>query len=271
MMKKSIFLLFVGVVLAACGSGSARAKRPNSDNAASVQVVEPVQYTYRVRKVYPHATDAYTQGLQYVDGTLWEGTGQNGASRITKTDLATGRTTEFARLPRTDFGEGITLLNDKIYQLTWQSNKAYVYEAATGRELQTFRYAGEGWGLTTDGTNLYMTDGSEKIHTIAPADFKRTGRITVTYRGEPMQLLNELEWIDGRIWANVYTTDYVLIIHPETGVVEGIIDFTGLLPESDRTPATDVLNGIAHDSATGRIFVTGKNWPKLFEIEIIPK
>ncbi len=270
MMKHSIFLLLIGAVLAACGSGAARAKRPVTD-AAAARIVEPVEYTYRVRAVYPHATDAYTQGLQFADGLLWEGTGQNGASRITKTDLATGRTTEVARLPRTDFGEGITLLDGNIYQLTWQSNKAYLYDAATGKELGTLRYAGEGWGLTTDGTKLYMTDGSEKIHTVDPATFKRTGRITVTYRGEPMQLLNELEWIDGRIWANVYTTDYVLIIHPETGIVEGIVDFAGLLPESDRTPATDVLNGIAHDTATGRTFVTGKNWPKLFEIEILPK
>lgn len=271
MMKRSIFLLLAGAVLTACGAGSARAKRPAADSAAAAQAVEPIQYTYRIRAVYPHATDAYTQGLQYADGLLWEGTGQNGASRITKTDLATGRTTEVARLPRTDFGEGITLLDGKIYQLTWLSNKACVYDVATGRELQTFRYAGEGWGLTTDGTNLYMTDGSEKLFTIEPKTFKRTGRVTVTYRGEPMPLLNELEWIDGRIWANVYTTDFVAIIHPETGVVEGIVDFAGLLPESDRTPATDVLNGIAHDPATGRTFVTGKNWPKLFEIEIIPK
>ena len=127
MMKHSIFLLLIGAVLAACGSGAARAKRPVTD-AAAARIVEPVEYTYRVRAVYPHATDAYTQGLQFADGLLWEGTGQNGASRITKTDLATGRTTEVARLPRTDFGEGITLLDGNIYQLTWQSNKAYLYD-----------------------------------------------------------------------------------------------------------------------------------------------
>ena len=270
---KNIPLLLFCLLLAACGSGSARAKRPAADRSASASAsaVEPIAYTYRIRAVHPHAADAYTQGLQYADGLLWEGTGQNGASRITKTDLATGRTTVVATLPRTDFGEGITLLDGKLYQLTWQSNKAYVYDASTGQELRTFRYAGEGWGLTTDGKQLYLTDGSEKIFTLDPETFKRTNRLTVTWRGEPVQLLNELEWIDGRIWANVYTTDSVLIIHPETGVVEGIIDFAGLLPESDRTPATDVLNGIAHDPATGRIFVTGKNWPKLFEIEIIPK
>ncbi|MDE5852126.1 MAG: glutaminyl-peptide cyclotransferase, partial [Alistipes sp.] len=150
-------------------------------------------------------------------------------------------------------------------------NKAYVYDAATGRETATFRYTGEGWGLTTDGEKLYMSDGSENIRIVDPVDFRRTGSITVTLRGEPVRLLNELEWIDGHIWANVYTTDYLLVIDPATGIVEGIVDLTGLLPDSDRTPDTDVLNGIARDAATGRIFVTGKNWPKLFEIEIVTK
>ncbi len=265
-MKYGLLLSLVAALLAACGSGTARAKRPVPD-----RTVEPVAYTYRVKAVYPHATDAYTQGLQFADGLLWEGTGQNGASQLTKTDLATGRTTVVARLPRTDFGEGITLLDGKVYQLTWQSNKAYVYDAATGRELGTFRYAGEGWGLTTDGSKLYMSDGSENIHIVDPSNFRRTGRITATLRGEPVRLLNELEWIDGRIWANVYTTDYILVIDPATGIVEGIVDLTGLLPDTDRTPDTDVLNGIARDAATGRIFVTGKNWPKLFEIEITSK
>ena len=263
-MKYRLLLSLVAASLVACGSGTVRTKRPAAD-----RTVEPAAYTYRIKAVYPHATDAYTQGLQFVDGLLWEGTGLNGASRLTKTDLETSRTTVIARLPRADFGEGITLLNGKIYQLTWQSNKAYVYDAATGRETATFRYTGEGWGLTTDGEKLYMSDGSENIRIVDPVDFRRTGSITVTLRGEPVRLLNELEWIDGRIWANVYTTDYLLVIDPATGIVEGIVDLTGLLPDSDRTPDTDVLNGIARDAATGRIFVTGKNWPKLFEIEIV--
>ena len=268
-MKRTILFGLLGLLLAACGSGTAGAKRPAGDAAAVQAAVEPTIYTYRVVNTYPHPTDAYTQGLQFADGLLWEGTGQNGQSRLTKTDLATGRTTEVARLPRTDFGEGITLLDGKVYQLTWLSNKAYVFDAQTGRELETFRYAGEGWGLTTDGTKLYMSDGSESIHVVDPATFKREGRLTVTCRGEAVRLLNELEWIDGRIWANVYLSDAILIIHPGTGVVEGIIDLAGLLPEAEYRPETDVLNGIACDSATGRIFVTGKNWPKLFEIEIL--
>ncbi|WP_418982770.1 glutaminyl-peptide cyclotransferase [Alistipes sp.] len=264
-MKNVLTLLLSGLLLAACGQGAARGKRP----AAAAVPAEPVRYTYAVRAVHPHLTTSYTQGLQFVDGTMWEGTGQHGESVLQRIDLATGKASIVARLPRTEFGEGITLLDGKIYQLTWQSNKAYVYDAASGRKLREFRYAGEGWGLTTDGRKLYLSDGSAAIHTIDPATFRREGHVTVTYRGEPVQYLNELEWIDGRIWANVYTTDQIAIIDPATGLVEGVVDLTGLLPEEDMTPATDVLNGIAYDAATGRIFVTGKNWPKLFEIEII--
>lgn len=269
-MKTTTILLCAALLLGACGGNAAR----NRKSAAATRITVPAaprEYTYRVQAVHPHATDAYTQGLQYVDGTLWEGTGQHGASRVMKTDLGTGRTELFARLPRSEFGEGITLLDGRLYYLTWQSNTAHVYDVATGRHLRDFRYPGEGWGLTTDGERLYLSDGSESIHVLDPETFRRERRITVTLEGEPVRFLNELEWIDGRIWANVYTTDQIVIIDPATGAVEGVVDLTGLLPQEDRTRQTDVLNGIAWDAAGGRIFVTGKNWPKLFEIEILPK
>ena len=176
-----------------------------------------------------------------------------------------------ARLPQEDFGEGITLLDGKLYQLTWQSNKAYVYDLETGKKIKEFRYPGEGWGLTTDGQKLYMSDGTANIYTLDPATFKREKRTTVTLKGIAINFLNELEWIGGKLWANVYTTDQIVIIDPATGVVEGVVDLTGLLPDEEVTPTTDVLNGIAYDAAGKRIFVTGKNWSKLFEIEIIGK
>ena len=269
-MKTPPILLCAALRLGACGGNAARGRK----SAAATRITVPAaprEYTYRVKAVYPHATDAYTQGLQYVDGTLWEGTGQHGASRVMKTDLGTGRTELFARLPRSEFGEGITLLDGRLYYLTWQSNTAHVYDVATGRHLRDFRYPGEGWGLTTDGERLYLSDGTESIHVLDPETFRRERRITVPREGEPVRFLNELEWIDGRIWANVYTTDQIIIIDPATGTVEGVVDLTGLLPQEDRTRQTDVLNGIAWDAAGGRIFVTGKNWPKLFEIEILPK
>lgn len=263
-MRKFATVLLSGLLLASCGGNQVRAKRPAAP-------AEPKEYTYSVRAVHPHPATSYTQGLQYADGRLWEGTGQHGESVVQTLDLATGRAEVFARLPKEDFGEGIALLDGKVYQLTWQSNKAYVYDARTGEKLKEFRYPGEGWGLTTDGTKLYMSDGTATIYTVEPATFRREKRVTVTFQGAPVNYLNELEWIGGRIWANVYTTEQIVIIDPATGIVEGVVDLTGILPEEEMTPATDVLNGIAYDAERERIFVTGKNWPKLYEIELIEK
>ena len=268
-MKKSLIILCMGLLMTACGQGASKGHKSRSElSQTAITQSEPTQYTYRVKATYPHSRTAYTQGLQFLDGQMWEGTGQHGKSRLQTIDLKTGRETILARLPRSEFGEGITVLGDKVFQLTWQSNKAYVYDL-TGREIRQHRYMGEGWGLTSDGTHLYMTDGTDKITKINPANFKIEGRIYATYKGQSVQYLNELEWIDGKIWANIYTTDRIAIINPQTGVIEGMINLEGLLSEEDYTMDTDVLNGIAWDKDQNRIFVTGKNWPKLFEIEII--
>lgn len=265
-MKKTLTTILSILLLTACGGSAAR-----SAKTATASPQPAKQYTYTVQAIYPHLPTSYTQGLQFAEGTLWEGTGEHGKSVLQKLDLETGKATILARLPREEFGEGITLLGDQVFQLTWQSNTAHVYDATTGKKLREHRYPGEGWGLTTDGTKLYMADGSANIYTIDPTTFKREKSTTVTFEGRPVEMLNELEWINGKIWANVYTTDQIVIINPATGVVEGVIDLTGLLPEADRTPQTDVLNGIAYDAAGDRIFVTGKNWNKLFHIDIIEK
>ena len=262
-MKTFLAILFGASICIGCGSSS------NSRQPHTPTPTKPKLYTYEIVASYPHLTTSYTQGLQYTDGQMWEGTGQYGSSRLQRIDLTTGKADIFAELGEEDFGEGITLLGDNIYQLTWTSNKAYVYNRHNGRRIKIFRYSGEGWGLTTDGTNLYMTDGSARLSTIDPETFKRIFAVTVTYEGSPVQLLNELEWIEGKIWANIYTTDKIVIIDPKTGVVEGVVDLMGILPDSEYTSSTDVLNGIAYDNVDKRIFVTGKNWSKLFEIKII--
>ena len=268
-MRNFLTLLIFAAAAAVVGCGGGTSGRQKKDAAA--RPVEPKFYTYRVVAEYPHGVDSYTQGLQFVDGQMWEGTGQHGESRLQKiTDLGTGATEVLAELPQSEFGEGITVLGDRIYQLTWTSNTAHVYDLS-GRLLKNIRYSGEGWGLTTDGQMLYMSNGSSRIFRLDPETFSRKSAITVTLRGGPVNYLNELEWIDGKIWANVYTLDQIVIIDPATGIVEGVVDLRGLLPESERTPSTDVLNGIAYDPRTGRIFVTGKNWSKIFEIEIFEK
>ena len=203
-MEKFASVLLSGLLLVACGGNQARAKRPEAP-------VTPKEYTYSVRAVHPHPTTSYTQGLQFADGLLWEGTGEHGESVVQTLDLETGRTEVFARLPQEDFGEG------------------YVYDLKTGKKIKEFRYPGEGWGLTTDGQKLYMSDGTANIYTLDPATFKREKRTTVTLKGIAINFLNELEWIDGKLWANVYTTDQIVIIDPATGVVEGVVDLTGLL------------------------------------------
>ena len=262
--------IVAAAVMAACGNLGA-GNRSAGEAVPRSSVVEPRFYTYRVVAEYPHLTTSYTQGLQFVDGTMWEGTGQHGQSRLQRIDLETGRAEVVAELPQREFGEGITVLGDKVYQLTWTSNVAHIYDRATGRKLKDVRYSGEGWGLTSDGSVLYMSNGTSRIFRLDPATFERKSSFTVTVRGEPVNFLNELEWIEGRLWANVYTLDRIVIIDPASGAVEGIVDLAGLLPESERTPGTDVLNGIAYDKESGRIFVTGKNWSKLYEIELIEK
>lgn len=263
-MKRFFMTLVATAAVVACGS---QAKK----SVSLPQVVQPVEYSYKVKNIYPHNTNSYTQGLQYVDGVMWEGTGEYGHSEINTYALGDEKPQTKLKLPRNEFGEGITLLGDKLYQLTWESNVCHVYDVATGKKLRDFRYAGEGWGLTSDGEKLYMSNGTANIYKLNPETFSREGTITVTLRGEPIRFINELEWIDGKIWANVYTTDRVLIIDPKTGVAEGMIDFTGLLQSEDIKDDTDVLNGIAYDAATKRIFVTGKRWNKLFEVEIVKR
>lgn len=266
-MTKIVWIGLLAMTLAAC---SGRTKTLRTETPAATPAA-PRTYTYRVIESYPHSTDSYTQGLLFADGVMWEGTGEYGHSRLQRIDLETGRTDVVATLPRSEFGEGIALLDGKIYQLTWENNKAYVYDAATGRQLRTFAYASEGWGLTTDGERLYMSDGSEYLRILDSETFRVQRSVPVTFRSAPVQLLNELEWIDGKIWANIYVTDQIVIIDPASGIVEGVIDLRGLLPDEEIAPDTDVLNGIAYDAASERIFVTGKRWSKLFEIEIIPQ
>ena len=226
-------------------------------------------YSYRVVRTYPHDTKAFTQGLQYVNGFLYEGTGLNGSSTIRKVKLETGEVLQRRDLARAYFGEGITIWKTDLIQLTWQSNVAFVYDSKTFAPRRTFNYKGEGWGLTHDGTNLIMSDGTDELRVLDPATFAERRRIKVTALGTPLRNLKELEYMNGEILANVWTTDSVARVSPATGRVTGYIDLRGLLTPAERDSA-DVLNGIAYDQKNDRLFVTGKLWPKLFEIKITP-
>src|SRR5438477_4509991 len=226
-------------------------------------------YSYRVVRTYPHDTKAFTQGLQYVNGFLYEGTGLNGSSTIRKVKLETGEVLQRRDLARAYFGEGITIWKTDLIQLTWQSNVAFVYDSKTFAPRRTFNYKGEGWGLTHDGTNLIMSDGTDELRVLDPAAFAERRRIKVTALGTPLRNLKELEYMNGEILANVWTTDSVARVSPATGRVTGYIDLRGLLTPAERDSA-DVLNGIAYDQKNDRLFVTGKLWPKLFEIKITP-
>jgi glutaminyl-peptide cyclotransferase len=225
---------------------------------------------YQVQKVYPHDPDAFTQGLQYIDGVLYEGTGLVGRSSIRRVTLETGKVLQKRDVPEPYFGEGIIVWKSELFELTWQSGVAFVYDKTTFEPKRTIRYIGEGWGLTEDGTNLIMSDGTSELRILDPATFKERRRVRVTALGAPLKNLNELEFMKGEILANVWQTDYIARIAPDSGNVTGYIDLRGLLTPSERT-RTDVLNGIAYDAKGDRLFITGKLWPKLFEIKVVSK
>jgi glutamine cyclotransferase len=229
--------------------------------------VAPV-FGYAVQRTYPHDANAFTQGLEYLDGYLYEGTGLNGRSSIRKVNLETGKVVRQRDIPREYFGEGITIWKSALIELTWQSQVAFVYDRDTFQPRRMFNYMGEGWGLTHDASNLIMSDGTADLRFLDPETFKERRRVTVIDGGRPVPRLNELEYVKGQVFANIYTTDDIVRIDPVSGRVLGRIDLRGLLTDS---PAADVLNGIAYDQAGDRLFVTGKLWPKLFEIKIRPR
>jgi glutamine cyclotransferase len=233
--------------------------------ATPVRSVEVLRY--RVVMTYPHDVEAFTQGLVYTGDRLFESTGLRGRSSLREVDLPTGRVLRRVDVPAPIFAEGLALIGDELIQITWQESVAIRYDRDTFTERGRWNYAGEGWGLTHDGSRLIMSDGSAILRFRDPRTFEPTGAITVTLDGEPIGRLNELEWIDGMIWANVWQTDLILRIDPSDGMVTGVLDLEGLLSPAQRA-STDVLNGIAWNPRNGRMLVTGKLWPHLFEIEV---
>ena len=271
-MKLAALLVGWLLILAGCGKiSSANPAAPAATATAAAAQPEPVAYTYDVVNIFPHNRGAFTEGLVFLKGILLESTGLNGSSTLCKVDLQSGRVLQELRLPSQYFGEGMTELGGKIYQLTWKNQKGFVYALDTFAVEREFTYTGEGWGLTTDGTSLIMTDGTNQIRFIDPKTFQVTRTIAVLRDGQPLAMLNELEWVKGELYANIWQTQTVARIDPATGRLLGLIDFSGLLTPADYRSGVDVLNGIAYDAAGDRLFVTGKNWPKLFEVRVRPK
>lgn len=272
--------LALACVLLGCGSGDgSSAPRgsvvagANSNQPLKPQrpTQKPAAYSYEIKNVYPHDRAAFTQGLIYKEGILWEGTGQYGASSIRKVDLKTGKVLKMISVPREFFGEGITVFKNKVFELTWQNNKGFIYAPDDFAKIGEFSYTGEGWGLTHDSDSLIMSDGTNRIRFLDPETFAVRRAVSVFENGQPLGELNELEYVKGEIFANVWRTDRIVRIDPKTGNLTGTINLTGLLPATDRDADTDVLNGIAYDEAGDRLFVTGKLWSKLFEIRLIKK
>lgn len=245
-------LLVAGVPLSCSGAGKVK------------------EYTLRIVSEHPHDETSYTQGLFFDGGVMFESTGEWGESTFRQVDIATGEPKRRLDFDRKYFVEGSVMLGGKLYILTWTNRVAFVYDAATLSYERTVSYPREGWGLTTDGKSLIASDGTSNLYFL-DGNLRQQRRVGVTMNGRPLRNLNELEWIDGKVWANVYLTDMIVIIDPESGVVEGSIDCRGLLPESLRDSRTDVLNGIAYDKATGKTYLTGKYWKRLYEVELVGK
>ena len=283
-------LIFIFSIAAACSEAPDKSNsvnisvsnKANSDaaNAAPKTNANVPVYTYEIVKAYPHDSEAFTQGLIFKDGFLYESTGQEGESTLRKVDLNTGKVLQKYDVPEEFFAEGMTFLNDKFYQLTWQDRTAFVYDA-NFKLLKEMRYPGDGWGLTNDGTNLIMSDGTHVIRFVNPENFQTVRTVTVLREnGQPLMNLNELELVKGEIWANIWHSEqsnilgkpnYIARIDPNSGKLLGWIDLSGISPEDVSRNSENTLNGIAYESASDRIFVTGKNWRKLFEIKIKPK
>ena len=275
-----LMLLFTVSLAVGCSGNTTPPKTSTNANTAKPAAL-PI-YGYEVVKAYPHDPKAFTEGLFFYNGFLYESTGEKGASSLRKVELETGKVVQKWDMPREDFGEGIAMIGDKIYQLTWQQGLGRVFNAKDFKLLKEFSYQGDGWGMTTDGTNLFLTQSTHVIKVMDPETFKTVKTIPVMREdGKPLMQINELEWIKGEIWANVWHSEeadilgkpnYIARIDPNSGKLLGWINLAGISPDDQggRDQGENTLNGIAYDAANDRVFVTGKNWKKLYEIKLKP-
>lgn len=264
--KLGIFAFLLLAATTSCIYGSEVTKTPTY----TPSVPQPVPtYTYRIINRYVHDRNAFTEGLAYDNDFLYEGTGLNGSSSIRKVDLKTGNILQIHKIPDQYFGEGITLYKDTLIQLTWKSNIGFIYDKNTFESMSEFSYSTEGWGITFDGKRLIMSDGTSTLHFLDPSTLKTVANIEVKDNNTPITKINELEYVKGKIYANIWQTDKIAIIEPSNGQVSGWIDLSGLLSPLDYSDKVDVLNGIAYDVRADRLFVTGKLWPLLFEIKLV--
>ena len=251
-MKHILTILAMSFLILSCGNAKVR------------------EYKLEIVAEYPHDTGSYTQGLFFHNGQLYESTGLNGKSTFRKVDLQTGEAVQKMNFDKKYFVEGSVIWNDNLYILTWESRVAFIYDAETLEYKSSWKYPREGWGITTDGKQLIASDGTANLY-FMNHNFALDHKVVVKYEERPVRFLNELEYIDGKIWANVYTADEIVIINPKDGKVVGVVDCRGLLPRDLYTQQTDVLNGIAYNPEDGKIYLTGKNWPKLYEVRLVEK
>jgi glutamine cyclotransferase len=269
-MKKFLSLASITLLLFSCNTNSPN-DNDNDTATSNNTIAPPANINYNIVATYPHDTSSYTQGLIWKDNALYEGTGLEGHSKLMKIDIKNGKPIESVSLDPSEFGEGITLLNNKIYQLTWQNHKVYVYDAKTLKKIKELSWEHDGWGLTNNGTDLIVSTGESNLYFVDPESFKIKKVVGVSDNNGPVGNINELEYVNGVVYANIYLSDYIIKIDPSTGHILGKIDLGGLLAKAGKNVNTEegyVLNGIAYDSTKNAMYITGKKWPLLFEMKV---
>jgi len=267
----TLLILFIAILIGGVIYYTLRPKQPSTGVNPAIPDPLAQNLSYEILATLPHDPACYTQGLLIDNDIFYESCGLYGQSSLRMVDPATGTVQAETDLDASFFAEGLALLQDKLYQLTWRENTGFVYDASTFEQLRTFNYQTEGWGLTTDGSALILSDGTNTLYWLDPGTMQVVRQVNVSYQGQSVEYLNELEFINGLIFANIYLTDTIVAVNPDDGNVVSLIDLTGLRPEQNQAMQGEVLNGIAYDSINGKLYLTGKNWPSLYEVRLVPQ
>ena len=267
----SLLIVFIAILIVGVIYYALRPKQPSAEVTPAIPDPLAQNLSYEILATLPHDPTCYTQGLVIDEGVFYESCGLYGQSSLRLVDPATGTVQAETELDASFFAEGLALLEGKLYQLTWRENTGFVYDASTFEQLRAFNYQTEGWGLTTDGSALILSDGTNTLYWLDPGTMQIVRQVNVSYQGQSVEYLNELEFINGLIFANIYLTDTIVAVNPDDGNVVSLIDLTGLRPAQNQAVQGEVLNGIAYDSINDKLYLTGKNWPSLYEVRLAPQ